>query len=232
MLNHGLSILRQNILDNQNNPSVLLWSIGNELDTPVSRPEAHYISLAASLARKLDPTRPVGLAISDWPGVPCQSAYAPLDVLGINDYFGWFDAGAGATDDRDQLGPFLDSARGCYRTKALMVTEFGFDANRNGPVEVRGTYQFQANSVAYHLGVFAAKPWLSGALIFPLQDFANNPNYSGGNPFPEDPWDQKGVIDQYGNFKPAFAVVQSIFRATRQIGPAPPTDSGRRRGRP
>ncbi len=48
------------------------------------------------------------MAISDWPGVACQAAYAPLDVIGFNDYFGWFDAGGGATDDRDELGPFLD----------------------------------------------------------------------------------------------------------------------------
>jgi hypothetical protein len=38
---------------------------------------------------------------------------------------------------------------------------------------VRGTYQFQANSAAFHLDVFATKPWLSGAICFPLQDFAN-----------------------------------------------------------
>jgi hypothetical protein len=101
----------------------------------------------------------------------------------------------------------------------MLVTEFGFDANTDGPVEVRGTYAFQANSAAFHLNVFATKPWLSGALYFPLQDFANNPDYTGGNPWPDAPWDQKGLIDQYGNLKPAFGVVQQIYQSTQQIAP-------------
>jgi beta-glucuronidase len=220
VLAHGLSILKQNILSNQNHPSVMLWSVGNELATPVDRPEAHYIASAAALAHGLDPTRPVGMAVSDWPGVACQPAYAPLDAIGFNDYFGWFDAGGGGTDDRDALGPFLDGFRGCYPTKALFITEFGFDANRNGPLEVRGTFQFQANSAAYHLGVFASKPWLSGAMYFPLQDFANRPGYGGGNPFPQGPLDEKGLVDPYGSLKPAFSVVASSFKSTEQFAPA------------
>jgi beta-glucuronidase len=213
------STLQQNILDNQNHPSVMLWSVANELSTPVTRNEANYISLAASLARKLDPSRPVGMAISDWPGVACQTGYGPLDVLGFNDYFGWFDAGGGTTDDREQLGPFLDSLRQCYPTKAIMVTEFGFEADRHGPVEERGTFEFQANTVAYHLGVFATKHWLSGAMYFALQDFAARPGWSGGDPVPDPPWVHKGLVDVAGHLKPAFAVVSSLFHATTQIAP-------------
>jgi beta-glucuronidase len=213
------SLLQQNILANENHPSVMLWSVGNELPTPVTANEAGYIAGAAALARKLDPTRPVGMAISAWPGVPCQAAYAPLNVIGFNDYFGWFDAGGGGTDDRDQLGPFLDSLRGCYPTQALMVTEFGFEANRHGPVEERGTYEFQSDSSAYHLGVFATKSWLSGAIYFALQDFAARPGWGGGDPWPDPPFVQKGLVDLTGNLKPVFAVVSSLYHATAQIAP-------------
>jgi beta-glucuronidase len=219
VLTKAKSTLQQNILDDENHPSVMLWSIGNELSTPVTRNESNYILQAASLARKLDPTRPVGMAISDWPGVPCQAGYGPLDVLGFNDYFGWFDAGGGGTDDRDQLGPFLDSLRACYPTKALMVSEFGFEANRHGPLEERGTYEFQAGSTAYHLGVFATKHWLSGAIYFALQDFAARPGWGGGDPWPEPPWVQKGLVDLNGNLKPAFSLVSAIYHATAQIAP-------------
>jgi Glycosyl hydrolases family 2, TIM barrel domain/Glycosyl hydrolases family 2, sugar binding domain/Glycosyl hydrolases family 2 len=220
VLGEAESSLQQNILDNQNHPSVMLWSIGNELSTPVTKNESSYISAAAALAHRLDPTRPVGMAISDWPGVPCQSGYGPLDVLGFNDYFGWFDAGGGTTDDRDELGPFLDSLRSCYPTKALFVTEFGFEANRSGPTEERGTYQFQANSVQYHLNVFASKPWLSGAIYFALQDFAARPGWGGGDPFPDPPWVQKGLVTNTGQPKPAFSVVSSIFHSTVQVAPS------------
>ena len=102
------------------------------------------------------------MAISDWPGLACQSAYGPLDVIGVNEYFGWFDAGGGGDDDRDALGPFLDSVPRLLSDQGDHVTEFGFDGNRDGPVEERGTYAFQSDSVAFHLDVFASKPWLSG----------------------------------------------------------------------
>jgi beta-glucuronidase len=217
---HAHSILEQNILDNENHPSILLWSIGNELPTPATGPEVSYIKGAAAIAHRLDPTRPVGMAVNAYPGSPCESfAYAPLDVIGWNDYFGWFSAGGGGDDDRDYLSAYMDKLRACYPKKAMLVTEFGFDANMDGPVEVRGTYAFQSNSAAFHLGVFATKSWLSGALYFPLQDFANSPNYTGGNPWPDPPWDQKGLIDQYGNLKPAFGVVQQIYQSTQQVLP-------------
>jgi beta-glucuronidase len=213
------AMLTGNILTNQNHPSVLLWSVANELTTPADRPEAAYIAGAAALAHKLDPTRPVGMAISDWPGAGCQRAYRPLDVLGFNDYFGWFDAGNGATADRDALGPFLDEFRACYPSKALFITEFGFDGNRHGPVEERGTYEYQANAAQFHLNVFATKRWLSGAIYWTLQDFANSPGATGGNPRGDPPFIEKGLFDLQGNVRPVFSVVASIFHSTVQIAP-------------
>ena len=36
-----------------------------------------------------------------------------------------------------------------------MITEFGAEANRSGPVTEKGTYEFQAEFLRYHLEVFA-----------------------------------------------------------------------------
>jgi beta-glucuronidase len=229
---HGM--LRQNILTNENHPSVLLWSIANELTTPPDDAETRYIAGAAQLAHQLDPTRPVAMAISDWPGVTCQPAYAPLDVIGFNDYFGWFDAGGGTTDDPDALSPFLDGLHGCYPSKSLMISEFGFEGNRAGPPEERGTYQAQADAAAFHLGVFASKPYVSGAMWFALQDFAARPGWGGGDPFPDPPFVQKGEIDPNGAPRqPLFSTVQSIYGSTVQIAPAsvsPAVSRGSRTG--
>ena len=218
-LAHAHAMLQDNIESNQNHPSILLWSIGNELPSPATGAEARYIAGAAALAKQLDPTRPVGLAVSNWPGLGCQSAWDPVDVIGDNEYFGWFSAGGGGDDDRDALSPFLDTVRACYPTKAIMVTEFGFDGSRDGPLEERGTYAFQANSVAFHLGVFATKPWLSGAMYFAMQNYVAFPQYSGGDPRPDPPYNQKGLLDFAGNPKPAWPVVSQIYHSTVQIAP-------------
>jgi beta-glucuronidase len=149
-------------------------------------------------------------------------------VIGFNEYFGWFDVAGGATDDRDALSPFLDSFRACYPKKALFISEFGFDANRDGPVEERGTYHFQANTAAFHLGVFASKTWLSGAIYFILQDALAGPGYTGGNPWPDGPFNEKGLVDRFGDPKLAFAVVASIYKQTKQIMPPPRRAPSRR----
>jgi beta-glucuronidase len=215
------ALLASNIALNQNHPAVLLWSIGNELNPNVGSGETAYIDSAVAVAHRLDPTRPVGMAIAPYPGLPCQPGYAALDVIGVNEYFGMLDIGDGSNDDRDALSPFLDFLRACYPHQAMMVSEFGFEGNRPGPVEERGTYQFQDNSTAFDLGVFASKRWLSGAIYFPLQDFAAQPGWNGGDPWGDPPFTQKGPVDKYGNKKPLFGVMSALYHATRQIAPAP-----------
>jgi len=58
----AVSLIRQNILDNGNHPSIVIWSIGNELDPAVGPAETAYIAATVAAAHALDPTRPVGLA--------------------------------------------------------------------------------------------------------------------------------------------------------------------------
>jgi beta-glucuronidase len=214
--------LAANINANQNHPSIIVWSLGNELSSRPGPVQGDYIRNAAAQAKALDPTRPVGLAVAGYPSVGCQPEYAPLDVVGINDYFGWYPGPNGVIADRDVLPDYLDSVRGCYPKKAIMVTEFGAEANRDGPVEEKGTYQFQQDFVNYHLGVFATKPWLSGAVYWAIEEFRVRPGWEGGNPRPNPPIHEKGLL-RFGDRskKPGWFDVQRWYASTQQIGPVP-----------
>ena len=211
--------LEKNIIANQNHPSVMLWSIANELSPRPRTAQADYIRNAVRRAKELDPSRPVGIAVASYPTVGCQKAYRPLDVIGINEYFGWYPGPTGVAFDRENLSAYLDRVRACYRRQAVMVTEFGAEANRDGPEEEKGTYAFQKDFVNYHLRVLGEKAWLSGALYWALNEFRVRPGWEGGNPRPTPPLHQKGLL-RYGDFarKPAWEDLRRIYTATRQVG--------------
>jgi beta-glucuronidase len=210
--------LEANILANQNHPSIMLWSIGNELSARPGPVQSFYINRAVRQAKALDPSRPVALAVAGYPSAGCRPQYAALDVIGINEYFGWYPGPNGQIADRDALSDYLDSVRACYPEKAIFVSEFGAEANRDGPIEEKGTFQYQRDFVNYHLGVHDAKPWLSGSLYWALQEFRVRPNWDGGNPRPNPPIHEKGLLRFDGTKKPAWFDVQRLFAATPQLG--------------
>ena len=215
----AVAMLRDNVLVNGNHPSIVVWSIANELDPVVGPAQSAYIAAAVSAAHQLDPTRPVGLAYQGYPAVACQAGYAPLALLGLNDYFGWYPGPSGQIADIGVLADYLAQEHACYPRQALMVSEFGAEANRSGPLDERGTYQFQSNFIAAQLAEFAKTPWLSGAIYWALQDFLVRPGWTGGNPYPTPPIFSKGLLDLAGTAKPAWTVAQQAYRSTTQVGP-------------
>ena len=209
--------LETNILANGNHASVMLWSIGNELSSKPGIVQGAYIARAARAAKALDPTRPVALAVAGYPSAGCQTEYKNLDVIGINEYFGWYPGPNGELADRTALPEYLDMIRACYPDKALVISETGAEANRDGFVEERGTYQFQSDFVNYHFGTYATKPWLSGAIYWALEEFRVRPGWTGGNPRPHPPIHEKGLITFDGRKKPAYFDAQRIYKATVQF---------------
>jgi beta-glucuronidase len=219
--NLAVEELSKNINANENHPSVMLWSIGNELSSQPGPVQVAYINAAVKFAKEMDPTRPVGLAVAAYPSSLCQAAeYKSLDVLGLNDYFGWYPGPSGQIFDRTKLSGYLDAARACYPDKALVVSEFGAEANRDGPVEEKGTWAFQSDWINYQLGVIGSKPWLSGAVYWALNEFWVRPGWEGGNPRPVSPVHQKGVVTYDGVRKPAWAEIQRWYKATQQFVPS------------
>jgi beta-glucuronidase len=210
--------LATNIATNGSHPSIIVWSIQNELSSRVGPAQGALIHDQAALAHRLDPSRPVGLAVAAYPSAGCQVGYGPLDIIGFNDYFGWYPGPGGSIADEDALSPYLDAMHACYPNKAMVITETGAEANRDGPEEEKGTYAFQTDFADFHFGVYATKPYLSGAIWWGLQEFRVRPTWDGGNPRPSSPVHTKGLITQDGVRKPAFFELQRIYHATQQLG--------------
>jgi beta-glucuronidase len=215
--NRALRMLRDEILRDYDHPAVMVWSLGNENASRPKRGLQRYIREAAGLARRLDPARLTGIAVSAYPTVEKQRIYTKLDVIGLNDYFGWYPGPVGSIADRSGLGGYLIRMHSDYPHQAFVITEVGAEANRHGPATEKGTYEFQSDFLAYHLAVFASKPFVNGAIVWALHDFRVKPGWAGGNPLPHPPVNEKGLIDDTGFRKPAFEVVRQIFRKTRHF---------------
>ena len=68
----------------RHHPSVVLWSIGNEIleqATPAGAETARFLT---AIIHRLDPSRPVTAGVSDTPGALSGGMGAALDVFGIN----------------------------------------------------------------------------------------------------------------------------------------------------
>ena len=220
VLRTASSLVEQNAIDNGSHPSIIVWSIANELGSKPGPHQVTYIAHTVRAAHAIDPTRPVGYAYAASPASGCNAAaYRPLDVLGMNDYFGWYAGSGAAISDLDLLSAYLDFARQCYRRQALIVSEMGAEANRPGPTEERGSYAFQSDYLDRNLDVFDSKPWLSGATWWALREFRVRPGWDGSDPRPAPPIHNKGLITFDGRPKPAYYEAQRRFRATVQLRP-------------
>jgi beta-glucuronidase len=211
----ALGYLRAAIDRDQNHPSVFAWSVANEPDPKPGKSEQSYFSNAIKIVRKMDPTRLAAVDLAGYPSMPQSDIYARFDALGLNSYFGWYPGPSGELEDRAGLRPFLDQMHDYYPHTALFVTEFGAEANRNGPIDEKGTYDFQDDLLNYHLDQYDTDPYVNGAIIWILKDFSTQPGWDGGNPKPSPPYNAKGLVDINGNRKPAFADIARRFRDTQ-----------------
>jgi hypothetical protein len=214
----ALQMLERTVIAARSHPSVVINSIANELSpTPNTTPGTlSYLRQAIPLARRLDPTAPVALDIYCYPGYPLQPIYSRLNVLGINDYFGWYPGEPGhSTASFAALTPFLALQHERYPNQALVVSEFGAEALYDGSPAVKGTYQFQSDYVRSTVDVLDTLPFMNGSIYWTLREFAVRPGWKGGLTAaaanPSSGLTYKALITYGGVDKPAFSVARQLF---------------------
>lgn len=214
----ALAMLRATVIAQRSHPSVVVDSVGNELSpTPDANPGTHaYLMQATELARRLDPDALVALDAYAYPGYPAQQSYDLLDVLGLSEYWGWYGGPPGhAIGDLGGLAAFLRTTHSRYPDKALAISEFGAEGLFDGPADVKGTYEFQADYLRRTYAILDQLPFLNGAIYWTLREFAVQPGWIGGAQLPAgyapDGLHHKGLIAYDGTEKPAFAVAQQLF---------------------
>lgn len=195
--------------------SVLTWSLSNEA-VPSDTKYLDILTTAQIKATKaLDPQ---GLVSADYAAAPNddkqQPAYRKLDILGINEYFGWYPGQLGSTTKMSDMRQYLDFLNRTYPRQAMFITEFGAESNRHGSADEMGTYEFQTNFFAAQLNILRDLPYMNGIFAWALRDYWVRPQWTGGNPDPTPPFSRKGLFEVDGSPKPAAALIEREFKST------------------
>lgn len=209
--------LRRMIVRDVNRPGLAMWSIANEVWSFTDEAVPFFSTLAAS-ARALDPDRPVMAALLTVPAISfseADQAPALLDVIGINEYLGWY---LGSTDE---LGAYLDLARQRYPGRTLFLSEFGADALRarhqwHAPGEEAHddhsySEEYQAWFLRQHLRQAASRDFVRGTMPWVLADFRMQWTPTTGRPHPAPGFNLKGVLDASRRPKLSAEVLRASY---------------------
>jgi beta-galactosidase len=181
----------------RNHPSIILWSIGNEISEGRSgKPEAGVMAdRLVAICHREDPTRPVTSACPS-PGNDWKSGLAKaLDVFGINYSIGWYAKNNPANESTATLSN--NSANGGYDGQLPLVgsetcsqvdsrCQYGLTLDAQGQVKILPKSDFQVSSYdLWHPGwaysaetdLLALKnaPWVAGEFVWTGFDYLGEP---------------------------------------------------------
>jgi len=198
--------LGEMIARDRNRASVVFWSMANE--TPLGDARTKFLSSLAAKARQLDNTRLITAATLPHTGAPDTIVLDDplgkvLDVLGCNEYIGWYD---GSPEKADRI-----SFRNTY-DKPLVMSEFGAAApqGNHGDENTAWTEEYQANVYRHQLPMLQRIPFLQGMAAWILMDFRCPRRFLSGV---QDYYNRKGLFSERGEKKLAYYVLRDFYHS-------------------
>ena len=204
VLGKAQSQLSEMIRRDRDKASVILWSVANE--TPAIPARTAFLTTLVRDAHQLDPSRLVTAALLVRAEGNTKIVDDPLgdalDVLGTNEYIGWYEHTA-ADADHTQWD--------IRYQKPLIMSEFGggAKAGSHGEVSTRWTEEFQANIYEHQFVMLNQIPQLRGLSPWLLMDFRSPLRLLPGI---QDYYNRKGLVSEDGHKKKAFFVLQRAYK--------------------
>jgi beta-glucuronidase len=205
--------MRDLVARDHNRAATVFWSIGNE--TPVNPARLEFMKQLASYAREQDSTRLITAAMNraENAGADTRILNDPLgeflDLLGLNEYVGWYEGPIAATDTLQWTTAYV---------KPLIVSEFGAGApfGTHGSADTRWTEEYQTSLYQHQIAMLRKIPSLAGMSPWVLMDFRSPRRPLTGV---QDFYNRKGLISDRGQRKQAFYTLQKFYG---EMAAAPP----------
>jgi len=174
-----------------NHPSVVCWSVFNEVTLNSGPSPAALVGQLAQIAAQQDSTRPSTAGANSSDNDP-TTLYTQL--IDFNKYYGWYN---GILSD---FGPWADNFHTTYPTRSVGISEYGAGANiyqhSENPVTEpanAGSYHPEEYQNLYHESQWQqmkVRPFLWSKFIWNLFDFASDGRNEGNAPGRND----KGLV--------------------------------------
>lgn len=184
-----------------------MWSLSNETSPSVDRDKT--LTEMAAYARSLDNTRLITSALNhvryDGNVITIDDSICKvLDVLGVNEYLGWYVPWPTKPENMIWKNPY---------NKPLIMSEFGGEAlyGQHGIADSNGywTEECQAQIYKDQITMFKNIPFLRGTCPWILEDFRSetrlNPTFQQG-------WNRKGLLSDKGLKKKAWYVMHDYYK--------------------
>lgn len=215
-LRNAANQLNEMIARDHNRASLIIYSVANE--TPISDARNVFLEQLIHQAHSTDPTRLVSAALQAGEIVQnnrisvriSDPIAADLDVMGNNEYIGWYVHSPSDADVVDWTSQY---------DKPLIMSEFGGDAlfGYHGDAQSRWTEEYQESLYQHQIGMLKRIPFLRGTTPWILKDFRSPRRTLPGI---EDYFNRKGLVSESGQKKKAFFVLQRYYRELKST-PAP-----------
>lgn len=207
-LTNAKNQLSEMITRDKNRASVIIWSMANE--TPLSDERLKFLNTLVNRTKELDPTRLISAAMeshyeNDSTIVIDDPFGEVVDVLGCNEYIGWYD---GLPKKCNQI-----KWKSKYN-KPLIMSEFGAGAlyGKHGDKETRWTEEYQEDLYIQQIKMLKKIKFLCGTSPWILKDFMSPKRLL---PKVQDYYNLKGLISNSGNRKPAFFIMQEFYEEVK-----------------
>jgi len=207
----ALTMIEEMIIQSRNHPSVVIYGIGNECETKNLEAEGFFQALSEK-AREMDDRLLAYASLYGDVGVVGNL----VDVLGINEYWGWYDVIGAAKRGReinlDKLEEKLKELTGIYK-KPLVISEFGADAIP-GYISESGEFwseDYYSEFIEKSFEVFKRYP-LCGTFLFCFSDYKDPSKYINRY------WDgmnYKGVVSYNRIPKKSFYTLKKIYKGIK-----------------
>jgi beta-glucuronidase len=196
--------LAENITRDKNRASIVIWSVGNE--TPVTDARTKFMESLVKTARALDSTRLISAALQvqhreGTTRIIDDPLGADLDVLGCNEYIGWYEGTSEDADKANWKSPY---------DKPLIMSEFGGGARYglHGNSDLRFSEEWQEKLYIHQTAMLDRIPFLRGTSPWILMDFRSPRRLLPGI---QDYYNRKGLISDQGEKKKAFYVLKKWY---------------------